>query len=650
MDINKFTNTYSLKYKEDKDFKNKEEALSPFSSSIFGFVGDCIKKADTSGDGVLSEEEISVFMNNDYEEILSNFEEEIKTKGQDVDTSIINQLTNMIKSMLSSFNKEQEDSSSLEEMSKENFVEKSIEAKEDKNSSMFWQLMGLSDAEGIFDNIDTDKDGILSKKELEKLSMLDKDNQNISLQDLETFFNEGTQEETAKTEVEKTENKQEETITKEVQQQRVSNYSSGSGSVQFNSPQKVAKNEKRTVDIIDKEIEENNTLKETTQSKAKDEIAEQDKLIANALEESELSEEFKEEYNSENEKFTKEITEKDNEIKENKNQLQDYNAQADSLGSAVNDIDSQIQSMEAKKGELNPEENADKISEYTNKINNLRTKKKEYEEKQEELKNKAKETEEKISKLEQEKQDLTTQKDNILDTLMNIHSDEKEKIQSLKEQISTYEDNKKNIENELQSALSKIDTDIQALKTEKAEVKQKEETNSILNENKVVADNAPEEVKDDISSYTIEDWKKLGYDENAGNNLGDEARDVATRMGNAGSKGNCLGGVKRAFIAATGNSPFGNPEEGITVASKCITVMEENENFKEITGISKTDLQYLPAGAVIVWSSSTTGDSAASKYGHISISLGDGNEASDRLHAQYYSVGENGKPRVFIPV
>ena len=121
-------------------------------------------------------------------------------------------------------------------------------------------------------------------------------------------------------------------------------------------------------------------------------------------------------------------------------------------------------------------------------------------------------------------------------------------------------------------------------------------------------------------------------------------------MGNAGSKGNCLGGVKRAFIAATGSSPFGNPEEGITIASQCITVMEENENFKEITGISKTDLQYLPAGAVIVWSSSTTGDSPASRFGHISISLGDGNEASDRLHAQYYGVGENGKPRVFIPV
>ena len=164
------------------------------------------------------------------------------------------------------------------------------------------------------------------------------------------------------------------------------------------------------------------------------------------------------------------------------------------------------------------------------------------------------------------------------------------------------------------------------------------------------SDTTPVAIDGDISTYTAEDWAKLGYNATFGNNLADNARTVGENMEAAGSRANCLGGVKRSFIAATGSSPFGAPEQGITVASKCISVMEENENFREVTGISANNLQYLPAGAVVVWSSSTSGDTPASLYGHISISLGDGNESSDSIDPQYRSVGTNGKPRVCIPV
>ena len=165
-----------------------------------------------------------------------------------------------------------------------------------------------------------------------------------------------------------------------------------------------------------------------------------------------------------------------------------------------------------------------------------------------------------------------------------------------------------------------------------------------------MADTTPIEINGDISTFTTEDWEKLGYNETFGTNLADNARVVGERMEAAGSQANCLGGVKRSFIAATGSSPFGAPEQGITVASRCASVMEEQENFREITGISANDLQYLPAGAVVVWTESTTGTSPASRYGHISISLGDGNESSDSIDRQYRHVGENGRPRVFIPV
>ena len=98
------------------------------------------------------------------------------------------------------------------------------------------------------------------------------------------------------------------------------------------------------------------------------------------------------------------------------------------------------------------------------------------------------------------------------------------------------------------------------------------------------------------------------------------------------------------------NYPFDSQE--IIVNKDVIKerLLKEQENFREITGISANDLQYLPAGAVVVWTESTTGTSPASRYGHISISLGDGNESSDSIDRQYRHVGENGRPRVFIPV
>ena len=640
MEINKLPDLYNLK---DKDIKNQQNLPSNSTGSIFSLLNNCIDKADTSGDGILSEEEISVFMNGEYNEVISDFEAELESE---IDGSFISQLKSMIDTMLKSSNKIEEDVSSLEGINKNDFLKNSQEAKNDENASMFWQMMGMDDAEGIFNNLDTDKNGSISAEELAKIATLDNDKNSISLQDLGNFFKK--KEETSS--IETTKEKPIVEAKQSLHQAKSSGFSGTPTNSTFTQPKDSSKKENRTVEIIDKEIGDQETLKTTTKEKAEIALKEQEEQIAKALEQSDLSDKFKEEYNSENKRLENEIKTKDEEINKEKSLAQDYKAQAQSYSSSITDIESQISSMEGAMSNLSEDEDGSKKAEYKSKIENLKAQKQEYIN----AKNKAEENEklsnEKIKKLEQDKKDLTTEKGNILNTLSEKYSNEKDKASAFKQEIAEIETAKNEIQTKLESELNKIDSKIQELKNEKVEIKQKEETQKILDENKVVADTTPIGINGDISTFTLEDWRKLGYNENFGNNLGDEARDVATRMGNAGSKGNCLGGVKRAFIAATGSSPFGNPEEGITIASKCITVMEENENFKEITGISKTDLQYLPAGAVIVWSSSTTGDSPASRFGHISISLGDGNEASDRLHAQYYGVGENGKPRVFIPV
>ena len=50
-----------------------------------------------------------------------------------------------------------------------------------------------------------------------------------------------------------------------------------------------------------------------------------------------------------------------------------------------------------------------------------------------------------------------------------------------------------------------------------------------------------------------------------------------------------------------------------------------SNRFREVN-VSASDLRNLPAGAVVVW-----GRSAAKPYGHVTVSLGNGNEASDHV-------------------
>lgn len=75
--------------------------------------------------------------------------------------------------------------------------------------------------------------------------------------------------------------------------------------------------------------------------------------------------------------------------------------------------------------------------------------------------------------------------------------------------------------------------------------------------------------------------------------------------------------------------------------------LAKNPKFREIK-VSPKDLPKLPAGAVVVWDRGGSGASSAGRtHGHISISLGDGREVSDKVRQQTTSMGSN--VRVFLP-
>ena len=69
-------------------------------------------------------------------------------------------------------------------------------------------------------------------------------------------------------------------------------------------------------------------------------------------------------------------------------------------------------------------------------------------------------------------------------------------------------------------------------------------------------------------------------------------------------------------------------------------------NHPRFSEISTSNLAGLPAGAIVVWG---RGDTQRTRSGHISISLGDGREASDHIDLQMTYHPGNGRARVFVP-
>lgn len=119
----------------------------------------------------------------------------------------------------------------------------------------------------------------------------------------------------------------------------------------------------------------------------------------------------------------------------------------------------------------------------------------------------------------------------------------------------------------------------------------------------------------------------------SGTQLARDAQRIAS-SGIAGRGRNCYRGVKYA-MARQGVNLTGVP--AYTAAGQ----LSRNGNFRE-TRVSRDQLGNLPAGATVVWA-----PHGKHKYGHVSIALGNGREASDVLRNQITNYGS--AFRVFLP-
>jgi hypothetical protein len=128
-----------------------------------------------------------------------------------------------------------------------------------------------------------------------------------------------------------------------------------------------------------------------------------------------------------------------------------------------------------------------------------------------------------------------------------------------------------------------------------------------------------------------------------GNQVAAAAERSARRLNTVGK---CALGVNNALVSLG--------VQGRGHAYQKAEQLERNPRFREVN-VAAGDLPKLPAGAVVVW-----GKSAAKPWGHVSVALGDGREASDHIQRQMtggrYGTNFGNGPdpqgrqfRVFIP-
>lgn len=128
------------------------------------------------------------------------------------------------------------------------------------------------------------------------------------------------------------------------------------------------------------------------------------------------------------------------------------------------------------------------------------------------------------------------------------------------------------------------------------------------------------------------------YNGDIGNKLANIANKNAQRMN---SKGLCARGTNKALELA-------NLANGDTRAASAYQVagkLRHSNNFTEVN-VAKDDLKSLPAGCVVVWNPYTDRKGKYHQHGHICVTLGNGQEASDSVYAMNL---KSSSYAVFVP-
>lgn len=159
-------------------------------------------------------------------------------------------------------------------------------------------------------------------------------------------------------------------------------------------------------------------------------------------------------------------------------------------------------------------------------------------------------------------------------------------------------------------------------------------------QNKIVDRNYNTTINTTIDPKALERLQAV-YNPQAGNFLANVAEKTATKMN---CKGFCATGITRT-LTSSGVTQYS--EINGDAYQKADKLAAMNDRFAEIQGLSKDDLDKLPAGCIIVWDKYTDNKGKFHEYGHSTMTLGDGREASDHIIDHIYK--PNASFRVFVP-
>ena len=140
-----------------------------------------------------------------------------------------------------------------------------------------------------------------------------------------------------------------------------------------------------------------------------------------------------------------------------------------------------------------------------------------------------------------------------------------------------------------------------------------------------------EEIIETTTTTTTVTYEYDNYNSYKGNRIADEAYYEASSRGTYGW---CYNAVADAVERVTGRFLWG------AHAYQAADQFASSSHFYEVWG---RDLRTLPAGSIVVWGQ------GSSRSGHISVSLGNGQEASDHIANQMTYHYGGASARVFLP-
>lgn len=400
---------------------------------------------------------------------------------------------------------------------------------------------------------------------------------------------------------------------------RINNAINGGSSANKNN--KTAQ-QSETPEAIKKQIEEKQGDIKDIEAKAEEEVAEQEKLKEETMKKAGVSDEELKAYKEKEAEIGKQITEKETAIKEKDSLISDKESSVSSNESYISSLASQISANESKLSSISGDDDnaASKKQEINSKISNLKAEQSKKEEENTKLKQEIETAKKEKTTLEQEKQKLEQEKQKLLSDSLDASKGfgkgvgSSEAVSKMKENITNFDSKISEIKANSQKEVAAKQSEIQELEVKLKNAEAAEERTKFLKENTYKAG--------------------LGL-------TGEELAEIARTTGGAeGTTGWCLKGVNDSLEKAYGFRLSYNS------AYQAIGEMQNKEGFEDVTSQYTTDqdLANLPAGAMVIWENGN-----GHEHGHISIALGNGQEASDHIQTQTTS-RYGTKYHIFMPV